>query len=280
MHKLPSILHLPVFSFSNKCISSANYLYLQNVSLVVSDWGEMNELYKDFLSKLNAIDHPYSEIVLVATLESEEFINNFSEWCNSTINLPVLIQNRTHDETMDLCDAEPTTDYFVLTDVGHVPREKIELLVASDGSNRPVVPFVSTESVHCSSYKSCDDVIQDARQDFFASADRFVFSSDMIFRRDFVQKYCGELLRSRNRGRSVAPLAPTATSYIAYLQRIDIAESYYAFSDIVIEGSMKNFVPADPKVPLAMRYHAADASDREGIEFELPVLWHIPKSGG
>ena len=43
---------------------------------------------------------------------------------------------------------------------------------------------------------------------------------------------------------------------------------------------MRNFVPANPKAPLAMRHHAAAVSDRKGIDFELPVLWHIPKSGG
>ena len=68
---------------------------MQNVSLVISDWGEMDEPYKEFLSKLNAIDHPYSEIILMASLESEDFVYNVSKWCNSTINLPLVIQNRT-----------------------------------------------------------------------------------------------------------------------------------------------------------------------------------------
>ena len=175
---------------------------MQSVSLVVSDWGGTDEPYKEFLSELNASDHPFSEITFMVTFEAENLIQNVLEWADSAVDLPVFIQNRTDDDSMDLCNAQSTTDYFMLTDVDHAPREKIDLMVASDGSNRPVIPFISSESVHCSIYQSCNAVIQEARY-FYDGMERFVFSSDMIFRRDFVQKYCGAIVRRKSQGRSV-----------------------------------------------------------------------------
>ena len=281
------MLHLHVFAFFNKCISS--YIYccsmIQTISLVVSDWRETDESCKELLTKLAAINHPFSQIILMVGLESEAHMNKVLNWCDCAIDLPVAIQTRTDDRSMDLCSAESATDYLMLTDVGHKPAKTIDIMVASDGSNRPVIPFVSSESVHCSSYQPCDTAIQRARH-FFDSMDRFVFSDEMLYRRDLLQEFCNELSGQKNHEitsvRNLANLLvePTATSYIAYLHRIEAVYSYYAFSNIVVEGSRRNFVPADPTIPLGLKYHAAEIENRSGIDTELPVLWHIPKSGG
>ena len=276
------ILIASILFFSDEMLY---FCVMQSVSLVVSDWGELGEPYKEFLSKLNAVDHPYSEIILVANLESEEIIHKVSDWCDSAIDLPIVIQNRTDDRSMDLCNTQSTTDYFMLTDVGHAPREKIELMVAPGRSTRPVIPFVSSQSVHCSSYKSCNTVIQEARH-FYDGMDRFVFSGEMLFRRDFLQEYCDELRGQENptiisNGNTDNRLvAPSATGYIAFLHMIEVVDSHYAFSNIAVEGSRRNFVLADPRIPIGLKYHAAEIENRSGIDTELPVLWHIPKSGG
>lgn len=57
----------------------------------------------------------------------------------------------------------------------------------------------------------------------------------------------GEALEAREGGRKMAissgvPLAPTATSYVAYLYRTGLADNLYHFTNVLVHGSRPSFV--------------------------------------
>jgi len=275
-----------IFSHCALCLLLPHEIDTQSVSLVVSDWGEMDEPYKQFLYKIDASDHPFSQIVLIASFESRAQIRSVTEWAAATFSIPVAVQNRADKDFthMDLCEAKVNTDYFMMTDVDHAPLTRIDLMFASDGSNRPVVPYVPSESSHCSNYKACAATLSQARE-FFPAMDYFMLSEEILFSSSLRQEFCEEWkLREETKlpaAVAESAMGPTPTSYIAYLLQLGVGGSAYSFSDAIKEGSRKTFVPADPKMPLAMKYDLVDvASFKSEKDSQLPLFWRIPRSGG
>ena len=245
----------------------------------------MDEPYKEFLHKIDSSDHPFSEIVLMASFESRSIAQSVTEWVAATFNVPVIIQNRTDSIHMDLCDAKVTTDYFMMTDVHHAPVAKVDLMFAPDGSNRPVVPFVPSESSHCPSYKACADTMSEARE-FYPTMDRFVLSDELLFHRELRKSFCEEWNHRREEKYLPTPAEkvispPTATCYIAYLSNLRIAGSVYFFSNAITQGARRIFVPAEPRMPLALKYNLVDVIPSESKkDSKLPLFWHIPQVSG
>ncbi|OEU06342.1 hypothetical protein FRACYDRAFT_150140, partial [Fragilariopsis cylindrus CCMP1102] len=51
-------------------------------------------------------------------------------------------------------------------------------------------------------------------------------------------------------------------------------------SNSIKEGSRGYFISTDVEMPLGLKYHIANVSDGNAKGVDLPVLWHIPKTGG
>ena len=203
---------------------------------------------------------------------TDDDLNSLRQWAQSTADVNVIVQRRTGAPNMDLCTAEVSTDYFMITSVNFAPLESIQLMFAADGTNRPVISFVPSASAHCSSFKVCADTLEQARV-FFPDMDRYFLSDEILYQKHLRHQFCDNLRRRREDGDLPGP---SATNYMAFLYSSGIVRSTYIQSNAVIHGSRKLFVEKEPRTPASLQHHLLDVGNSSGS----PLFWKIPRSGG
>ena len=90
---------------------------------------------------------------------------------------------------MDLCTAEVSTGYFMMTSVNSAP---IASILAADGTNCPVIPFVPAESGYCSNFKMCINAMDEAKE-FYPQMDRYFLADEVLYSENLRIKFCNEL---------------------------------------------------------------------------------------
>ena len=255
----------------------------------MTGFGTLAQYHKVFLNKIDSTNHPFSEIVILIESKSSHYhdslVHEFEEWARSAVNVPVTVQRRSNAPGMDLCTAEVSTGYFMMTSVNSAPIDSIRLMFAADGTNRPVIPFVPAENDHCSNFKMCVNAMDEAKE-FYPQMDRYFLADEVLYSENLRIKFCDELRSRRGYGpvhshisNANAPGA-SATNYMAYLYASNTVGSSYLQSNSIKEGSRGYFISTDVEMPLGLKYHIADISDGNAKGVDLPVLWHIPKTGG
>jgi len=225
------------------------------ISLVVSGWDDREE-HQDFLSSLGNSRHPFQEVIF---MEDPFLLDHAPPMPKSSV-IPFKVQDRHWGAAgglTDVCDANVESDWFYYTNTYHNVASRVDLLFTHDVPiSRPLVPYTPAESLHCQQFVECRETLRLARE-IYPPMDRIVLDMDLLYHVPSRDAFCrywksihgndAEVLIEREGGRHLAerngtPLAPTATAYVAYLYRTGLAESLYAFTNVLVYGSKGSFV--------------------------------------
>lgn len=227
---------------------------IHKISLVVTDWkGSYSE---SLLSHIDASDHPFTEVVIMHPPQEKgnwwsALASLFSASRKHT-SLPVTYHQRTSKDFMDLCDAPISTEWFMMTNAYHHLSPDVDLMFTPDEIRKPLVPYTPADTEYCTAHKACLDALEQA-QAFDPEIDEIILDSDLLFHTSHRDKYCelwkekfgdnGEGLFNKNLHQLGVdgPEGPTATSYIAYLSSIGIADDLYEFTDRTLHGALDHF---------------------------------------
>lgn len=161
-----------------------------------------------------------------------------------TKSVPVQVRERVGADVTDICDAPVSTEWFFYTNANHRLATKIDLLFTNNG-NKPLVPYTPAESLHCTRYEVCEETLRLARE-IYPAMDKIILDMNIPYHTPSRNAFCkywkanygenGELLKNREGGRQLknVSLSPTATSFVAYLYKVGMADNVYSFTNVLV----------------------------------------------
>ena len=184
--------------------------------------------------------HPFQEIIILE--DSRTDTQN-----NHTHNIPISdrvhVRERVSADVVDVCNAPVKTEWFFYTNAYHRVVSKVDLLFTQGVFSKPLIPYTPADSVHCNDYEACTETLRLARE-IYPAMDKIILDMDIPYHTPSRDAFCeywkanygrnGEVLKKQGRRLTSAPLAPTATSFVAYLYKIGIAEKVYSFTNVLV----------------------------------------------
>lgn len=122
-----------------------------DVTLVVSEWFFDRSLH--LVKALDEKDHPFSEVVIMVPPVSLAH-DDYHEFTD----VPVRTQHRAAPDYMDLCEAEITTDWFMITNSYHSVAKHVDLMF-TPGTFKPVIPFTPATYAFCFKFPYCKETV-------------------------------------------------------------------------------------------------------------------------
>lgn len=218
------------------------------ITLVVSEW--FFDRSRHLLQNLDQKDHPFSEVVIMLPPNVEAH----DDYDNMTI-VPTRSQHREAPDVMDMCEADVTTEWFMLTNSYHQVANHVDLMF-TPGKYQPVVPFTPATFLFCFKYPYCKETVNLAQR-FNPGHEKVVLDFDMLYHTKTRDEFCakwkemngddGENLytyqkhRVLRRAKIIGPSGPTGTSYTAYLFGQG-KEKMYKFIDRSLYGARAPFL--------------------------------------
>jgi len=233
------------------------------ITLVVSDWDM--DYAKHLLEVIDHNRHPFSEVLVMRDGLPNSILSAFFgegdklEGGKGVKTSNVRYVERAAPDFMDLCEAPVETEYFMITNAYHRVAPDINIMFTPENDvsgvpGRPLIPFTPSETEYCNEYPACRETLNLGRE-IYRDLDKIVLDFDMIYQTSARNDFCafwktahgpnGALLSSRRK--FPADLqhilrGPSATSFVAYLYSIGVADTIYAFSDKTMHGSSDVFV--------------------------------------
>lgn len=186
---------------------------------------------KTLSSVENNKDRPFARVLIMTGEERDA--KDIRE-ANEHAALPTKMQRRKRPayDNMDLCEAKIDTKWFMMVDSRREVSEFVDLMFAvkkDETDARPVVPFVEAYTHgNCGRFPYCEKTATRARRIYSEMGwSRIVHTDDMLFHTDGVRNFCkfwtqkngDSLLRKTTT--SDAPVGPTASEYVAYLEKVE-----------------------------------------------------------
>lgn len=220
-----------------------------DITLVVSEW--YSRLSSHLLSEIDSSKHPFSNIVLMLPSDLPE-----DDIPDASTTKSVIVENqyRKSSDFMDICEAEISTEWFMMTNAYHTVAKYVDLLFTStdkekgEGRRRPVISYVPADTQHCFQFDGCGKIYDLALM--IEPNLKVVFrDSDILYKTSLRDEFCkywkgefgmkGEKLKGVIDNRSAR--GPSGTSYMAYLMSLGIEKDVYSFSASTQYGVRDNF---------------------------------------
>ena len=125
------------------------------ITLVIMEWFFDRSL--NLLKKIDSKDHPFTKIII---MNSSSIVNthDYSEYTS----VPVTLQFRDSADFMDMCSADVTTEWFMITSLYHQVSH-VDLMF-TPGKFVPVVPFTPATYPFCLKYPYCKETIMPSQR--------------------------------------------------------------------------------------------------------------------
>jgi len=216
------------------------------ITLVISEW--FSDRSAHLLGGLDGKDHPFSEIVIMLPpdiMAKEEY--------NETV-VPVRAQHRSAPDFMDLCEAEVTTKWFMITNSYHHVASHVDLMF-TPGEGYPVTPYTPATYPFCFKFPYCKETILLAQR-ISKTHDKVVQDFDIMFHTEDRNNFCDEWIsnygpdgtdlykkdkRALKRKNFIGPKGPTGSSYVAFL-KVNGKDKQYKFTDRSLYGARAPFI--------------------------------------
>lgn len=237
----------------------------ESISLVVSDWGLMDSTRGrshhytvDRVFEQLAFEHdagrlPFSSVVTITFDKTSYWVQNLmnsvmTNDTRSSLDVVVGVRGRV-SSSWDLCTANISTKWFMVTDLNYLPRTPFELPVYQDKINiRPLTPYTSMASNYCNTL--CKSRIVAARAQYV----NFTFDVDpmyAVYHTGIRNQFCAALPRGT---------PPTPNRYFAFV----IARGHstlYKFYDRERLGTVDGF---ESRRHVSVRGRRAECVDIQG----------------
>ncbi|KAL7550487.1 hypothetical protein ACHAWF_013708, partial [Thalassiosira exigua] len=230
---------------------------MANITLVVSEWEPSQS--SRLIEGLDLADHPFSVVVVMTPPGNE----SFHRYANMT-SVPVRMQTRRKSDSMDLCEVEIDTPWFMMTNAYHRVAKRVDLMF-EPVTFRPVIPYTWAVWPTCFQYPRCKKTVH-AAQLINPKQHKVVGDMDMLYDTKTRNTFCEEW-KTENGGEGEhlhahffkdesdddddddddewiggGPHGPTGTSYLAWLTKNRLEYSIYSLSDRSIMGLRLPFV--------------------------------------
>eukprot|EP00986_Skeletonema_menzelii_P007331 scaffold2854_cov140-Skeletonema_menzelii.AAC.7 len=220
------------------------------ITLVVSEWFFDRSL--NLIKNLDSKDHPFSRVIIMIPPS----INNAHDYSMYT-SVPVSLQFRDKPDFMDLCSADVTTEWFMITNSYHQVSRHVDLMF-TPGMFVPVVPFTPASYPFCLKFPYCKETIHLAQR-WNPDHTQVVQDMDMLYNTQQRNAFCKEWverngedgenlyakhqpIRYQLRGdKLIGPKGPTGSDYLAYLGR-ERRDGMYKMTDRSLYGARAPFV--------------------------------------
>ena len=218
-----------------------------DVTLVVSEWFFDRSLH--LIKNLDEKDHPFSEVVVMVPP-----IAGAHEDYDRLTDVPVRTQHRGAPDYMDICEADITTEWFMITNSYHNVAQHVDLMF-TPGTFKPVIPFTPATYAFCFKYPYCKETVNLAQRTN-AGQDKVIQDMDMLYHTESRNAFCkqwkaengneGEDLyknqqrRLMFRKKIIGPPGPTGTSYYAWLVKNRL-DDIYKMTDRSLYGARPAF---------------------------------------
>lgn len=222
----------------------------------------------------------FSEVVIISDDGEIDFHFDLND------EIPFKLQTRTSPKSMDMCQANITSDWFMVIDDKFQCADDMEILVSSDGKQRPLQAINPASSESCRKSNFCVDVMAEARK-VHPAMNAYVLPNDALFHRNLRDEFCtwasqkmnGVSTIGNSNRYSMTSSVGVATSYFAFLFRIKATEAY-DLRDKAQSGVRDRFIHRN-EVPKLLAENVVDLSfSQRDSQSSIPFFWHIPKSGG
>ena len=220
------------------------------ITLVVSDWFFDRSL--SLVKNLDSKDHPFSKVVVMIPPS----VSNSHDYTRYT-SVPVTRQFRDMPDFMDLCAADITTEWFMITNSYHQVSRHVDLMF-TPGKFVPVIPFTPATYPFCLKYPYCKEIIL-LSQRWNKKNKQVVLDMDMLYNTKERNAFCSEWMerngvngedlyakheplrwKLRNE-KIIGPKGPTGTDYIAWLTR-EKKDGMYKMTDRSLYGARSPFI--------------------------------------
>jgi len=220
------------------------------VTLVISEWFFDRSL--NLIKNLDNKDHPFSKVIVMIPPS----ISNSHDYSMYT-SVPVHLQFRDTPDFMDLCSAEVTTEWFMITNSYHQVSRHVDLMF-TPGKFVPVIPFTPATYPFCLKFPYCKEIIHLAQR-WNPKHKQVVLDMDMLYNTEQRNAFCKEWterngehgedlyakhqpVRYQLRGDSIiGPKGPTGSDYLAYLGSKK-KDGMYKMTDRSLYGARPPFV--------------------------------------
>ena len=220
------------------------------VTLVVSEWFFDRSL--NLIKSLDTKDHPFNHVIIMIPPS----VSNDHDYSKYT-KVPVTLQFRDSPDFMDLCSAEVSTKWFMITNAYHLVSGHVDLMF-TPGKSNPVIPFTPATYPFCLKYPYCNEIVKLAQR-WNPSHKQVVLDMDMLYSTKERDEFCEEWverngdqgehlyakyqpMRYKRRGdKIIGPKGPTGTDYLAYLASKK-KDGMYKMTDRSLYGARDSFV--------------------------------------
>lgn len=220
------------------------------VTLVISEWFFDRSL--NLIKNLDNKDHPFNKVIIMIPPS----ISNSHDYSKYT-RVPVSLQFRDSPDVMDLCSAEVTTEWFMITNSYHQVSRHVDLMF-TPGKFVPVIPFTPATYPFCLKFPYCKEIIHLAQR-WNPKHKQVVLDMDMLYNTKERNAFCKEWterngehgedlyakhqpIRYQLRGdKIIGPKGPTGSDYLAYLSR-EKKDLMYKMVDRSLYGARAPFV--------------------------------------
>ena len=153
------------------------------ITLVISEWFFDRSL--NLIKILDNKDHPFNKVIVMIPPS----ISNSHDYSKYT-SVPVSLQFRDTPDFMDLCSAEVTTEWFMITNSYHLVSRHVDLMF-TPGKFAPVIPFTPATYPFCLKFPYCKEIIHLAQR-WSPKHSKVVLDMDMLYNTKERNAFCKE----------------------------------------------------------------------------------------
>jgi len=218
-----------------------------DVTLVISEWFFDRSLH--LIKNLDEKDHPFSEVVVMVPP-----IAGAHDDYDKMTDVTVRTQHRGSPDYMDLCEADITTEWFMITNSYHHVARHVDLMF-TPGTFKPVIPFTPATYAFCFKYPYCKETVNLAQR-INPGHDKVVQDMDMLYNTEARNEFCKEWKQENGeegedlykhqqrrlmfRKKIIGPPGPTGTAYYAWLVK-NKKDGQYKMTDRSLYGARPPF---------------------------------------
>lgn len=193
---------------------------LGDVSLVVSDWDPPQA--QPMLASLEKANHPFTMAIVLGPGRSRFEVRH-------PVIIPILFSSRHGQlDSADMCTVDVRTPWFVMSNSLFQLKVEAQIMVHSGNNGfKPLISFEEPQFESCYAYATCARDIGIA-QSISTGFNKIFQDFDFVFHTQSRNKYCQFLRDNPNRDWKNFP---SATSFVAYLDKTNVLHELYALSD-------------------------------------------------
>ena len=153
------------------------------ITLVISEWFFDRSLI--LIKKLDSQDHPFDEVIIMIppSVSNTHYYSDYTD-------MPVKLQFRDTPDFMDLCTAQVSTEWFMVTNSYHQVSRHVDLMF-TPGKFVPVVPFTPATYPFCLKYPYCKEIVLLAQR-WNPRHKQVVLDMDMLYNTAERNNFCKE----------------------------------------------------------------------------------------